>query len=110
MAKTPNYTPEMVDTAVTMYQAGGNTSLDTIATELGRTVRSVRSKLVREGVYIADVKPEAAPRDLGPTKKELLNSLEDKVNFDVTGLAGATKEAISHILALATSNDEVETV
>ena len=108
MAKTVNYTSEMVSTAVTMYQAGGNASLDSIATEIGRTVRSVRAKLVREGVYVADVKPEAAPRDLGPTKKELLNSLEDKVNFDVTGLSGATKEAIGHILALASTAQEVD--
>jgi hypothetical protein len=49
--KTTNYSAEMVDQMVAMYEELGNDGLDQIAAELDKTVRSVRSKLVREGVY-----------------------------------------------------------
>ena len=67
-----NYTAEMTAAIVDQYQNG--VSVDEIATDIGKSVRSVRSKLVREGVYVAKAKP-AAKRDNGPTKKELLIEL-----------------------------------
>lgn len=96
-----NYTEAMVETMLNMYAELGNEGLDEIAEKLQRPVRSVRSKLVREGVYVAAEKPKAAKREEGPTKKELLNQLESLVSFDVNGLAGATKEAIAHVIELA---------
>ena len=45
--KTPNYTDEMVQTAIQMYSDLGNDGLDEIAEAIGKNVRSVRSKLVR---------------------------------------------------------------
>ena len=63
-----------------------------------RSVRSVRSKLVREGVYIAPPKATAAKRDNGPTKKELLNQLEELAPFPVDGFVGATKDAIKLLI------------
>lgn len=96
-----NYTDEMVATATEMYGELGNEGMDAIAEAIGRTVRSVRAKLVREGVYVAPVKPEAEPKDEGPTKKELLIELEALVDFEVTGLMGATKDTIKEVIALA---------
>jgi len=90
-----NYTAEMTAAIVDQYQAG--VSVDEIATDIGKSVRSVRSKLVREGVYVAKAKP-AAKRDNGPTKKELLIELEN-TGFDVNGFEGATKEAIMRLIA-----------
>jgi hypothetical protein len=101
--KTVNYTAEMVDQIVSMYEELGNEGLDEIAEAVGRPVRSVRSKLVREGVYIASPKAPKAKREDGPTKKDLLNELEALVAFDVNGLMGATKAAISDVIALAQS-------
>ena len=57
MAK-PNYDETMTTQIVDQYVAG--TNLETIAESIGRSVRSVRSKLVREGVYVALPKPEKA--------------------------------------------------
>lgn len=94
-----NYTAEMVAQAVSMYNDLGNEGMETIAETLGRSVRSVRSKLVREGVYVAPVKPTKVAVDTGPTKKELLNELDALVSFDVTGLMPATKETISALIA-----------
>jgi hypothetical protein len=93
-----NYTPEMVEQAVTMYQELGNEGMPQIAETLGRSIRSVRSKLVREGVYIAPEKPVKAAKPEGPTKKEMLIELETLVDFDVTGLMGATKDAIQSLI------------
>ena len=90
-----NYTAEMTAAIVDQYQAG--VSVDEIATDIGKSVRSVRSKLVREGVYVAKAKP-AAKRDNGPTKKELLIELE-ATGFDVNGFEGATKDAIMRLIA-----------
>ncbi len=101
-----NYTEAMVETMLNMYAELGNEGLDEIADKLQRPVRSIRSKLVREGVYVAAEKPKAAKREEGPTKKELLNQLESLVAFDVSGLMGATKEAIAHVIAMAESQTD----
>jgi len=100
--KTVNYTQEMVDQMIAMYEQLGNDGLPEIAEAIARPVRSVRSKLVREGVYVATPKAVKAKVDTGPTKKELLNQLETLVPFDVTGLMGATKAAIADLIDFAT--------
>ena len=80
--KTANYTAEMVDSMIEMYNELGNDGLDEIADSLGKSLRSVRSKLVREGVYVASPKKTAAKQD-GPSKKEILREIED-TGFDVS--------------------------
>ena len=91
--KAPNYSPELTDAIVADYQAG--TPVEDIAEAIGKSVRAVRSKLVREGVYVAAEKPKAK-RDNGPSKKELLARREEvDPNAPLGGLMGATKEAIS---------------
>lgn len=98
MAKV-NYTAEMVETAKNMYAELGNEGMEEIAEAIGRGVRSVRSKLVREGVYVADEKPQKTPRVLGPTKGEMLAELGALVStVDLDGLAGATKAAIQSLI------------
>ena len=92
--KQPNYTNEQTVQVVELYKNG--TNVDEIANTLGKTVRSVRSKLVREGVYVAKPK-KASTKVQGPTKKELLRDLS--ANIDVQGLEGATKEAITRLIA-----------
>ena len=96
MAQKVNYTPEMTAQIVNAYSAG--TEIAEIANSVGKSVRSIRSKLVREGVY------KAAPKKVGrkvegPTKKELLREIES-TGFEVTGLEGATKEALARILSV----------
>ena len=93
--KTPNYTQAQVAQITDAYQQGQD--IEQIADAVGKSVRSVRSKLVREGVYVA--KPKTTSKKvLGPTKKELLKDLE-QTGVDVAGLEGATKEAITRLLA-----------
>ena len=49
--KIVNYTPEQAAKMVTDYQAG--VTVEAIALEFGKTVRSVVAKLSREKVYVA---------------------------------------------------------
>ena len=96
--KTANYTAEMVTQMTDMYNELGNDGLDEIADTLGKSVRSVRSKLVREGVYVASPKKTASKQE-GPSKKELLRDIESN-GFDVSGFEGATKAALTRLMGV----------
>lgn len=95
-AKKANYTEAQTAQMIEDYQAGQ--TVEDIALAMGRAVRSVRSKLVREGVYVAAEKPVKAKREEGPTKKELMRELEAIAPFPVEGLMNATKDAIQAII------------
>ena len=94
VAKPPNYTDEMTVSVIEQYSNG--VDLETIAESADKTVRSVRSKLVREGVYTAKPKQPAAKRE-GPTKKELLRNIET-AGVSASGFEGATKDALTRLL------------
>jgi len=102
VAKKVNYTDTDMSVLTNMYGELGNDGLDRIATTLNKTVRSVRAKLVREGLYVAPEKGAAKAKKEGPTKKELLIDLEKVAPFPVDGFMGATKEAIGHLIATFT--------
>ena len=96
MAQKVNYTPEMTTQIVDAYSSG--MAITEIADRVGKSARSVRSKLVREGVYVAQ--PKKVTRKVeGPTKKEILRDLEG-TGFDVKGFEGATKEALTRLLGM----------
>ena len=100
MPKIANYSVEMTDKIISQYQNG--TTVDEIADAIGKSVRSVRSKLVREGVYIPQEK-KTSKKVQEPTKKELLRTLDELVDFPTTGLLGATKESILDLIKFAES-------
>tara|TARA_B100000519_G_scaffold88380_1_gene76651 strand:- start:451 stop:756 length:306 start_codon:yes stop_codon:yes gene_type:complete len=100
MPKIANYSVEMTDKIISQYQNG--ISVDEIADAIGKSVRSVRSKLVREGVYIPQEK-KTSKKVQEPTKKELLRTLDELVDFPTTGLLGATKESILDLIKFAES-------
>jgi hypothetical protein len=106
VAKKVNYSETDMSVLTNMYGELGNDGLDRIAETLNKTVRSVRAKLVREGLYVAPEKGAAKAKKEGPTKKELLNDLEKIAPFPVDGLVGATKEAISHLIATFTARKD----
>ena len=94
-----NYTSEMAEKMVAMYEELGNSGLDSIAEAMDKSVRSVRSKLVREGVYVASPKGvSSSTKSQEPSKKELLNTLEAIVGFDCTPLNGATKAGLISLI------------
>tara|TARA_Y100001938_G_scaffold72750_1_gene100912 strand:+ start:88 stop:483 length:396 start_codon:yes stop_codon:yes gene_type:complete len=95
--KAPNYSPELTDAIVADYQAGK--PVEDIADAIGKSVRSVRSKLVREGVYVAQEKPKGAKRDNGPTKKELFADLRAALPDVPDGAFAMSKEAMIYFIA-----------
>ena len=96
--KAPNYTDEMVVVITESYQAG--TPLEEIAEAIGKSVRSVRSKLICEDVWIPVEKKANKPKK--PSKKELLNRLEEvDPNAPIDGLKGAKIDAIAWIIDTA---------
>lgn len=95
MSTSGNYTEDEKNKVLELYEQLGNEGLDTIAKQLGKTVNSVRAKLVKEGAYIAPEKPST--RKLGPSKKDILNNMEklgvpSKV---LDGLMPSNKESLS---------------
>jgi hypothetical protein len=101
-----NYTEAQTAQLISSYQAGN--SVEAIAEAMHKAVRSVRAKLVREGVYIAPEKGVKAKREEGPTKKEMLRDLADVwPDAPVEGLANATKEAIAALIAHLDMVDEM---
>jgi len=101
--KTVNYTEEMVSQLHELYAELGNDGLDEIAQKLEKPVRSIRAKLVRDGIYVAPTKSATAKKD-GPSKKELLNEI-DALGFEAKGLEGATKEALYRIKDLISTTN-----
>lgn len=102
-----NYSAELTAAIVERYTAGE--TVETIAESIGKAVRSVRSKLVREGVYVAAEKTPKAKREEGPTKKELLRDLEDLApNLPIDGFVNATKEAITALIEYLEVESAVE--
>ena len=88
-AKTLNYTPEQTTKMVADYQAG--VSVDALAQELGKTVRSIVAKLSREKVYQA--KTYVSKTGETPIKKD--------VHADFIGMALGLTEADTESLTKA---------
>lgn len=98
-AKKVNYSEQDVARLHDMYASLGNDGMEQIAAALSKSVRSVRAKLVRDGIYIAPEKgAPASKKKEGPSKKELITSLEQIAPFPVDGFMGATKEAITSLI------------
>jgi len=107
--KTVNYTTEQAAQMVADYQAG--VTVETIAQNLGKTVRSVVAKLSREKVYVAKTYKTKTGESV--VKKD---SLADKIGSvlglaenDVESLTKATKPALMAILAALPVTEKVTT-
>lgn len=98
-----NYTEKQTEQLLNLYAELGTEGLDQIAEKLQKPVRSVRSKLVREGVYVPS--PKTPEKKNGVSKKEMLNTLQSMVGFDTTGFSGSTKEALSSLIVYLKTHD-----
>lgn len=103
-ATQQNYTEQQTEQLLNLYAQLGTEGLEQIAEQLQKPVRSVRSKLVREGVYIPA--PKAQDKKNGTSKKEMLNTLQSLVGFDTTGFSGSTKEALSSLIVYLKTHED----
>jgi hypothetical protein len=103
-SKTVNYTAEQTAKMVADYESG--VSVDMIAQELGKTVRSVVAKLSREKVYKA--KEYVSKTGEKPVKKDThadaIGAILRLPENDIESLTKANKNALKVIFeALANS-------
>ena len=98
-AKAVNYTPEQTEQAKADYLAG--VSVETIATALGKTARSVIAKLSKEGVYKAKVYVSKTGEK--PVKKDehadTIGAILSLSDGETDSLAKANKTALVKIVA-----------
>ena len=102
--KTPNYTPEQTEKIKTDYLAG--VSVETIAQNLGKTVRSITAKLSKEGVYKR--KEYVSKTGEKPVKKDAhadaISAVLNMTEGEIESLTKANKTALVKIFtALANS-------
>lgn len=97
--KTVNYTPEQTEMLKAEYLAG--VSVETLATIVGKTVRSVVAKLSREGVYQA--KTYVSKTGEKPVKKDTvadaIGSVLQLTEAETESLTKANKTALAKIFA-----------
>ena len=83
VAETTNYTDEMVEQMVSRYTADPTrATVDALAEEFGKSVRSVIAKLSREGVYIAQQRQTKAGKPV-VRKSDLVAMLETKFEVEL---------------------------
>lgn len=103
--KQVNYSEELTAIVVEKYNAavdsdeGRKAALEAISAETGKTVKSLRAKLVREGVY---VKNTYTPKTGGKaeTKNQIVSAIARTLGVAETELSGldkATKSALELI-------------
>ena len=103
-SKTVNYTPEQTAAIVADYQSG--MSVETIAENLGKTVRSVVAKLSREKVYVAKtyVSKTGAPVVKKDAHADAIGAILKLSESEIESLTKANKTALEKIFsALANS-------
>lgn len=121
MAKPVNYTPAMTARAVEMYlevvegtEAERAAMVKTIAAELGKNERSIRSKLSREKVYVPKKVVSKVTGETPAKKLELATNLRDisGENVNPENVAKMNKveitRFISAFVALRARIDELE--
>lgn len=104
--KPVNYTKEQEDQLTDLY-VNQKMSVEDIAKQLDKPVKSVRGKLVSMKIYVKASTPVAkAKKNEGPSKKELTKVLES-LGFSAVGAKGlenATKGAIAEVIERVRAN------
>lgn len=95
-----NYTDEMVAEMHTLYEANPTReTVDTIATNFGKSVRSVIAKLSREGIYVAQPRVTKTGEPV-VRKSELVAQIEDHFEIEVPTLVKASKTDLQALISM----------
>ena len=106
MAKTVNYTPEMTAKLVEAYTANPTkATVEAMAAEFGKNVKSVVAKLSREGVYI---KPTEVGKKGGVKKADLVTAITAMVPMADNDAESLTKATMNALKAIKEALAEVE--
>jgi hypothetical protein len=97
-----NYTNEQVARMIKLYGEGNSDAerrvvIDTLAIEMGKTVGSIRAKLVAVGHYIKLSGKTAKPKQI--SKDELVADIQTRLGIDeLSSLKNATKVDLESLL------------
>ena len=102
-----NYTEEQVDFMINQYnETPTRETVERLADELNKSIKSIIGKLSREGVYKkTEYLTKTGEKPI--TKRELVENIADKLELDVTALAGLEK---SPKLALKKLEEKVNAI
>jgi hypothetical protein len=98
-----NYTNEQVARMIKLYGEGNSDSerkevIETLAKEMGKTVGSIRAKLVAVGHYIKLSTTSKGTKVKQVTKDELADEIQDILMLETPSLKNATKVDLEAIL------------
>ena len=109
--KAPNYTPEQSAEIVSRYVAAPTSAtVETLAAEMGKTVRSIVAKLSREKVY---VKKEYVSKTGEPVQKkddtaDAIGAVLKLTEAETDSLTKANKTALVKIFAALANSKPLE--
>jgi len=93
-----NYTEEMVAQMIDAYEANpSRETVDMLAGEMGKSVRSIIAKLSREGVYVAQHKVTKTGEPV-VRKQELVASLQSHFGIEIPTLVKASKADLQRLV------------
>ena len=98
MAKSVNYTDEMVNTMTEQYAANPTReTVDALADQFGKTTRSIIAKLSREGVYVAQPRTTKSGEPV-ISKSELVAQISEHFGIEMPTLVKAGKQDLQKLV------------
>jgi hypothetical protein len=96
--KAKNYTEEMVAEMTKLYTANPNReTVDVLAKQFGKTVRSIIAKLSREGVYVAQPRITKSGEPV-VRKAELVAQINTHLGKEFPTLVKASKADLQNLI------------
>ena len=93
-----NYTKDMVTTMHSLYTANPTReTVDVLAEQLGKSVRSIIAKLSREGIYVAQPRVTKTGEPV-VRKAELVSQINEHFGEDFPTLIKASKVDLQNLL------------
>ena len=92
-----NYTDEMVASMTEAYQANpSRETVDNLASQFGKTTRSVIAKLSREGVYVAQPRTTKTGEPV-VSKAQFVTAIEAHLNTEMPTLVKSGKQDLAKL-------------
>ena len=103
MAQAKNYTDEMVSEMTKRYtESPTRETVDALAKDMGKTVRSIIAKLSREGVYVAQPRTTKSGEPV-ISKSELVAQINEHFGIELPTLVKAGKQDLAKLVAVLNS-------
>ena len=103
MAQAKNYTDEMVSEMTKRYtESPTRETVDALAQDMGKTVRSIIAKLSREGVYVAQPRTTKSGEPV-ISKAELVAQINEHFGIELPTLVKAGKQDLQKLVEVLDS-------